>query len=54
MTADSVEAPRLQRFVESFERGSLGSVCAPDYASFFAQAVSEIDTACEEFVPIVR
>jgi hypothetical protein len=51
---DSVEAPRLQRFVESFERGSLGSVCAPDYASFFAQAVSEIDTACQEFVPIVR
>lgn len=51
---DSADAPRLQSFVEGFERGSLGSVCAPDYATFFADAVSEIDTACRDFVPIVR
>jgi hypothetical protein len=44
-------SPRLQRFVESFELGSLGSVCSPDYSSFFADAVSRIDTACEVFDP---
>jgi hypothetical protein len=47
------DSPRLQRFVESFELGSLGSVCAPDYSEFFAQAVSTIDTACEVFTPIL-
>jgi hypothetical protein len=41
-------APRLQSFVSSFERGSMGSVCASDYSAFFAQAVSVIDTACKE------
>ncbi len=44
-------SPRLQRFVESFELGSLGSVCSSDYSSFFADAVSKIDTACEVFEP---
>jgi hypothetical protein len=41
-------APLLQSFVSSFERGSMGSVCASDYSAFFAQAVSVIDTACRE------
>jgi len=47
-------APRLERFVRSFGLSSIGSVCAPDYSSFFAEAVSQIDTACEDFVPVVR
>jgi hypothetical protein len=47
-------SPRLQRFVESFEYGSLGSVCAPDYSQFFADAVRPIETACETFTPILR
>lgn len=46
------EAPKLERFVRSFELSALGSVCAPDYSAFFADAVSSIDTACEEFVPL--
>jgi hypothetical protein len=41
-------APLLRSFVSSFERGSMGSVCASDYSTFFAQAVSVIDTACRE------
>lgn len=45
-------SPRLQRFVESFEHGSLGSVCAADYSAFFAEAVSSIDTACAAFEPL--
>jgi hypothetical protein len=50
---DADGAPRLQSFVESLS-GVLGSVCAPDYAPFFATAVSTIDSACDEFVaPVI-
>jgi hypothetical protein len=45
-------APRLQAFVEMFPRGVIGSVCASDYTPFFLEAVSVIDHACEEFVPV--
>jgi hypothetical protein len=45
-------APRLREFVQSFPFGSLGSVCAADYAPFFERAVSVIDDACEEFQSI--
>ena len=45
-------APRLRELVESFRFGSLGSVCADDYAPFFERAVSVIDDACEEFQSI--
>lgn len=50
---DGVEtgAPRLQRFIESFRFGSLGAVCASDYAPFFERSVSVIGDACREFVP---
>ena len=44
-------APRLQSFIESFRFGSLGAVCASDYAPFFERAVSVIGDACREFVP---
>lgn len=47
-------SPRLESFVRSFDLGAIGSVCAPDYSSFFEAAVSSIDTACDEFVPVVR
>jgi hypothetical protein len=47
-------SPRLESFVRSFEFGAIGSVCAPDYSVFFADAVSSIHTACDAFVPIVR
>jgi hypothetical protein len=44
-------APRLQAFVEGFAFGSLGAICADDYAPFFEQAVSVIGDACQQFVP---
>ena len=47
-----VDAPALRSFTESFPYGVVGSVCAPDYSPFFVQAVSVIDTACDEFVPV--
>lgn len=43
---------RLREFVELFgPRGLSGSVCEPDYAPFFAQAVSLIDNACTDWLP---
>jgi hypothetical protein len=51
---DADGAPRLQEFVGSFgEHGLLGSVCAPDYTTFFSSAVESIDGACRDFVPPV-
>ncbi len=44
-------SPNLRTFAESFEFGEWGSVCSTDYAPFFEEAVSVIDTACEEFIP---
>ena len=46
-------SPRLIEYVESWgTRGLWGSVCEPNYASFFDQAVGLIDMACDEFVPV--
>jgi hypothetical protein len=44
-------APRIREWTNKFHYGSVGPVCAPDYAPFFEAAVSVIDTACEEFEP---
>jgi len=45
-------APRLREFISAFgARGLEGSVCSPDYTSFFDQAVGLIDQACDDFVP---
>lgn len=44
-------APRLREFVSLFDHGQWGSVCAADYAPFFRDAVSVIDTACDEYTP---
>ena len=44
-------APRLREFATSFEYGTVGPVCAADYAPFFEEAVSVIESACEDFVP---
>jgi hypothetical protein len=48
---DAMPSPRLRQFVSFFTNGVTGSVCAPDYAPFFLDAVSVIDTACDEFTP---
>ena len=44
-------APRLQAFIEGFRFGSLGAICADDYAPFFEQAVGVVGDACQQFVP---
>ena len=44
--------PHYQSYVESFgDRGHWCSVCEPEYSTCFGEAVSVIDTACEEFDP---
>ncbi len=45
------ETHRLRQFSESFPNGMWAGICEPNYAPFFDQAVSVIDTACKEFVP---
>lgn len=44
-------SPRLRAFAESFDFGTWGSICSPDYAPFFLDAVGVIDSACEIFDP---
>ncbi|MDC0718311.1 hypothetical protein [Nannocystis bainbridge] len=44
--------PRLQEFVDRFDNGVIGSVCATDYTPFFSEAVGVIDFACDVFVPV--
>jgi hypothetical protein len=45
-------SPRLRQFVDSWgDRGIAGSICAENYEPFFQDAVSVIDTTCDEFVP---
>ena len=45
-------SPRLREFVDSWgDRGIAGSVCSGSYNQFFQDAVSVIDTTCDEFVP---
>ena len=51
-TGQASPAPLLQEFVQSFHFGSMGSVCATDYAPFLENAVAEINTACIDFEPI--
>jgi hypothetical protein len=44
-------SPRLVQFAEMFTYGSVGQICAPSYKQFFSDAISVIDTACENFTP---
>jgi len=44
-------SPRLRQFSESFTHGMWAGICEANYAPFFEQAVSVIDTACQAFEP---
>ncbi len=44
-------AHRLRQLADSFPKGMWAGICEENYAPFFEQAVSVIDTACQEFVP---
>jgi hypothetical protein len=46
-----VYPPRLDEFVQSFPRKVVGSVCEPNYAGFFGEAVDLIKDTCDGFVP---
>jgi hypothetical protein len=43
--------PWLETMVAAFTHGQVESVLSNDYRPFFEQAVGDIDTACDEFVP---
>ena len=44
-------ANRIANFTGRFTNHSVGEICAGGYDSFFTEAIAQIDTACEEFVP---
>ncbi len=50
-TEGAEAAHRLRQFSDSFPYGSWIGICESNYAPYFDQAVSVIDTACETFVP---
>lgn len=45
------QATRIIEFTEMFTYGFIGQVCAPSYEPFFQEAVSIIESACDDFVP---
>jgi hypothetical protein len=42
---------RLIALTNWFFNGSIGDICAPSYETFFADAISVIDDACDNFTP---
>ena len=44
-------SPRLRQFADSFTYGSWGSICSLDYTPFFHDAVTVVDSACDDFTP---
>lgn len=42
---------RILDFSSRFTNHAEGEICAGNYAEFFTQAISEIDTACQDFIP---
>ena len=47
-------ASRLLGFTNKFdERGFIGDVCATNYDQFFLDALPVIDTACQNYDPIL-
>jgi hypothetical protein len=45
------QTTRLSAFIEMFPTHFAGSVCSPDYAPFFTEALEKIAEGCEQFVP---
>lgn len=51
--AESQDPVALRSFIEMFPNHIRGSVCEPNYNSFFQEAVDLIATTCEDFTPPV-
>ncbi|MBL9106617.1 MAG: hypothetical protein JNL82_37195 [Myxococcales bacterium] len=50
----NIQGSHWRAFVELWgDHGIMGTVCAADYAPFFAEAVDIIDNTCDNFVPPV-
>jgi hypothetical protein len=50
--AESQDPAKIREFIQMFPNQIIGSVCEPNYAPFFEQAVDLINTTCDEFEPI--
>jgi hypothetical protein len=50
-SCDADWSQRVIAFTNWFTNRSLGDICAPSYSQFLSDAISVIDTACDEFTP---
>jgi hypothetical protein len=41
----------IAEFTQMFTNGSIGNLCADSYQQFFSDAISVIDSACDDFTP---
>jgi len=46
-----IEKNRLRTFVNIVPHAEIGSICAPEYGTFFDKAVAEVLKRCESFIP---
>lgn len=51
LTSDEEHGTAIEAFTNMFTNGSVGSVCVDSYQQFFSDAISVIDSACDEFQP---
>ena len=42
---------RIAQFTQMFTYGTIGQVCAPNFDTFFSDAIGVIDSACKNFKP---
>lgn len=45
------QTTRLEQFFDMFDTHFEGSVCTPDYAGFFNEALEKVSTGCMNFIP---
>jgi hypothetical protein len=51
-SAEAQDPAKIREFIQLFPNQITGSVCEPNYAPFFEQAVDLINTTCDEFEPV--
>jgi hypothetical protein len=44
-------AKRILQFTNNFKNSSVGDICAASYGAFLTDAISIIDSACDDFIP---
>ena len=48
---DEEYGAEIAAFTQMFTHGSIGNLCVDSYQEFFSDAISVIDSACDDFTP---